>query len=137
MIISPSDDAPSPNESGKAPREAADFYKVDVAAITAKVRQEFAAKDRAKATAEDGHAEATWKRRQGAKSCVIPSSIPAEPARQAPQFSVFLPVCPPCMRLLPSGRSTYFLPSHAAPDFLTLSVVSRARATCCAPWPRN
>jgi ParB family chromosome partitioning protein len=38
------------NESGKALREAAEFYKVDVAAITAKVKQEFAAKDKAKAT---------------------------------------------------------------------------------------
>ena len=44
--------AHSPNESGKALREAADFYKVDVAAITAKVSQEFAAKDKAKATKE-------------------------------------------------------------------------------------
>ena len=40
--------AHSPNETGKALREAADFYKVDVAAITAKVKQEFAAKDNAK-----------------------------------------------------------------------------------------
>ncbi len=42
--------AQSPSESGKALREAADYYKVDVAAITAKVKQEFAAKDKAKAT---------------------------------------------------------------------------------------
>ena len=40
--------AHSPNESSKALREAAEFYKVDVAAITAKVKQEFAAKDKAK-----------------------------------------------------------------------------------------
>jgi ParB family chromosome partitioning protein len=40
--------AHSPNESSKALREAADFYKVDVAAITAKVKQEFAAKDKSK-----------------------------------------------------------------------------------------
>ena len=40
--------AHSPNESGKALREAADFYKVDVAGITAKVKQELAAKDKAK-----------------------------------------------------------------------------------------
>jgi ParB family chromosome partitioning protein len=38
----------SPNDSGKALREAADYYKVDVAAITTKVRQEFAAKEKAK-----------------------------------------------------------------------------------------
>ena len=38
------------NESAKALREAAEFYKVDVAAITVKVKQEFAAKDKAKAT---------------------------------------------------------------------------------------
>jgi ParB family chromosome partitioning protein len=36
------------NESAKALREAAEFYKVDVAAITAKVKQEFAAKEKAK-----------------------------------------------------------------------------------------
>jgi ParB family chromosome partitioning protein len=42
--------AHSPNESAKALREAAEFYKVDVAAITVKVKQEFAAKDKAKAT---------------------------------------------------------------------------------------
>ena len=42
--------AHSPNESAKALREAAEFYKVDVAAITAKVKQEFAAKEKAKET---------------------------------------------------------------------------------------
>jgi ParB family chromosome partitioning protein len=42
--------AHSPNDTGKALREAAEFYKVDVAAITAKVKQEFAAKDKAKET---------------------------------------------------------------------------------------
>jgi ParB family chromosome partitioning protein len=41
--------AASPNESSKALREAAEFYKVDVKAITAKVKQEFATKDKAKA----------------------------------------------------------------------------------------
>ena len=41
--------AHSPNESAKALREAAEFYKVDVAAITAKVKQEFAAKEKAQA----------------------------------------------------------------------------------------
>ena len=40
--------AHSPNDSGKALRDAADYYKVDVAAITTKVKQEFAAKDKAK-----------------------------------------------------------------------------------------
>jgi ParB family chromosome partitioning protein len=39
--------AHSPNESAKALREAAEFYKVDVAAITTKVKQEFAAKEKA------------------------------------------------------------------------------------------
>jgi ParB family chromosome partitioning protein len=38
--------AHSPNESAKALREAAEFYKVDVAAITAKVKEEFAAKEK-------------------------------------------------------------------------------------------
>jgi ParB family chromosome partitioning protein len=38
------------NDSGKLLKEAAEFYKVDVNAITAKVKQEFAAKDKAKAT---------------------------------------------------------------------------------------
>jgi len=42
--------AHSPNESAKALRQAAEFYKVDVAAITVKVKQEFAAKEKAQAT---------------------------------------------------------------------------------------
>jgi ParB family chromosome partitioning protein len=42
--------AHSSNESAKALREAAEFYKVDVAAITAKVKQEFTAKEKAQAT---------------------------------------------------------------------------------------
>jgi hypothetical protein len=41
--------AASPNESGKALREAAEFYKVDVGAITTKVKQGFVTKDKAKA----------------------------------------------------------------------------------------
>ena len=41
--------AASPNESSKALREAAEFYKVDVGAITTKVKQEFATKGKAKA----------------------------------------------------------------------------------------
>jgi ParB family transcriptional regulator, chromosome partitioning protein len=41
--------AASPHESSKALREAAEFYKVDVGAITTKVKQEFATKDKAKA----------------------------------------------------------------------------------------
>jgi ParB family chromosome partitioning protein len=40
----------SSNESAKALREAAEYYKVDVAAITAKVKQEFAAKEKAQTT---------------------------------------------------------------------------------------
>jgi len=40
--------AHSPNESAKALREAAEFYKVDVAAITSKVKAELAAKEKAK-----------------------------------------------------------------------------------------
>jgi ParB family chromosome partitioning protein len=40
--------AHSSNESAKALREAAEFYKVDVAAITNKVKQEFAAKEKTK-----------------------------------------------------------------------------------------
>ena len=42
----------SPTDSGKVLKEAAEFYKVDVNSITAKVKQEFAAKDKAKATKE-------------------------------------------------------------------------------------
>jgi ParB family chromosome partitioning protein len=42
--------AHSPNESAKALREAAEFYKVDVAAITTKVKQEFVAKEKVQAT---------------------------------------------------------------------------------------
>lgn len=41
--------ANSVNNSGKVLKEAADLYKVDVNAITAKVKQEFAAKDKTKA----------------------------------------------------------------------------------------
>ena len=41
--------AASPNESSKALREAAEFYKVDVGAITTEVRQELATKEKAKA----------------------------------------------------------------------------------------
>jgi ParB family chromosome partitioning protein len=41
--------AASPNESSKTLRDAAEFYKVDVGAITTKVKQEFATKDKAKA----------------------------------------------------------------------------------------
>ena len=40
----------SPTEPAKALHEAAEFYKVDVAEITAKVKQEFAAKGKAKET---------------------------------------------------------------------------------------
>jgi len=39
----------SPADSGKVLKEAAELYKVDVNVITAKVKQEFAAKDKAKA----------------------------------------------------------------------------------------
>jgi ParB family chromosome partitioning protein len=45
--------AHNPNESAKALREAAEFYKVDVAAITAKVKQEFAAKEKTQATRKE------------------------------------------------------------------------------------
>ena len=41
--------AHSSNESAKALREAAEFYKVDVAAITAKVKEEFTAKEKTQA----------------------------------------------------------------------------------------
>jgi ParB family chromosome partitioning protein len=44
--------AASPNESSKALREAAEFYKVDVGAITTKVKQEFATKDKTKAASK-------------------------------------------------------------------------------------
>lgn len=42
--------AHSPTDAAKILHEAAEFYKVDVAAITSKVKQEFAAKDKAKET---------------------------------------------------------------------------------------
>jgi ParB family transcriptional regulator, chromosome partitioning protein len=45
--------AHSPNESAKPLREAAEFYKVDVAAITSKVKQEFAAKEKTQATRKE------------------------------------------------------------------------------------
>ena len=59
--------AHSPNESSKALREAADFYKVDVAAITAKVKQEFAAKDKAK-TAKKTESKSPAKSVKGSKA---------------------------------------------------------------------
>ena len=40
--------ASSVNDSGKLLKDAAEFYKVDVNAITTRVKQEFAAKDKAK-----------------------------------------------------------------------------------------
>ena len=40
--------AQSANDNGRTLKEAAEFYKVDVSAISAKVKQEFAAKDKAK-----------------------------------------------------------------------------------------
>ena len=50
--------AHSPNESAKALREAAEFYKVDVAAITTKVKQEFATKEKTQAARKAvGHAK--------------------------------------------------------------------------------
>jgi len=42
--------ASSVNGSGKRLKDAAEFYRVDVNAITAKVKQEFAAKDKPRAT---------------------------------------------------------------------------------------
>jgi ParB family chromosome partitioning protein len=45
--------AHSSNESAKALREASEFYKVDVAAITSKVKQEFAAKEKAQASRKE------------------------------------------------------------------------------------
>lgn len=42
--------AHSPNEAAKTLHEAAEFYKVDLAPITAKVKQEFTAKEKAKET---------------------------------------------------------------------------------------
>jgi predicted MPP superfamily phosphohydrolase len=42
--------AHSPTESAKSLREAAEFYKVDVAAITTTVKQEFAAREKVQAT---------------------------------------------------------------------------------------
>ena len=42
--------AQSATDTGRMLKEAAEFYKVDVDAITAKVKQEFAAKDKAKTT---------------------------------------------------------------------------------------
>ena len=50
VAISVLQSAHSSGESAKSLREAAEFYKVDVAAITVKVKEEFAAKERAQAT---------------------------------------------------------------------------------------
>jgi ParB family chromosome partitioning protein len=52
--------AHSSNESANALREAAEFYKVDLAAITAKVRQEFTAKEKTQAARKaEGKAKPT------------------------------------------------------------------------------
>jgi hypothetical protein len=98
-------------------RDAAEFYKVDVAAITATVKQEFAAKEKAKAakTATPKPAvKAPAKTRRKQRSVDIQSSMYyAEPARPAPHFCV-CPLFPPscvasafcrCVMLLPpSGQ---------------------------------
>ena len=52
----------SAGDTSKALREAADFYKVDIAAITAKVKQEFTAKDVAKSNKSAHKQKATKKR---------------------------------------------------------------------------
>ena len=58
-----------PTNTGKALREAAEFYKVDVAAITAKVKQEFAAKDKAK-DGEEGRTQADRQGCQEGRRCI-------------------------------------------------------------------
>jgi ParB family chromosome partitioning protein len=65
--------AHSSNESSKALREAAEFYKVDVAAITSKVKQEFAAKEKAQAT----------RKATGKAKPAQPSTVAAKKAKAA------------------------------------------------------
>jgi ParB family chromosome partitioning protein len=65
--------AHSPNESAKALREAAEFYKVDVAAITTKVKQEFAAKEKTQAA----------RKATGKTTPTQPSTVAAKKAKAA------------------------------------------------------
>jgi ParB family transcriptional regulator, chromosome partitioning protein len=60
--------ATAPNESSKALREAAEFYKVDVAAITTKVKQEFLAKDKAGAARRRSDRKSAAKRMKKASA---------------------------------------------------------------------
>jgi ParB family chromosome partitioning protein len=61
------------NESAKALREAAEFYKVDVAAITAKVKAEFAAKEKTQ----------TARKATGKAQPVQPRAVTAKKAKAA------------------------------------------------------
>jgi ParB family chromosome partitioning protein len=65
--------AHSSNESAKALREAAEFYKVDVAAITVKVKQEFAAKEKTQATRKEA----------GKAKAIQPNTVTAKKAKAA------------------------------------------------------
>jgi ParB family chromosome partitioning protein len=65
--------AHSPNESARALREAAEFYKVDVAAITSKVKQEFAAKEKTQAA----------RKSTGKATPTQPSTVAAKKAKAA------------------------------------------------------
>jgi ParB family chromosome partitioning protein len=65
--------AHSSNESAKSLREAAEFYKVDVAAITSKIKQEFAAKEKAQAT----------RKATGKAKPTQPSTVAAKKAKAA------------------------------------------------------
>ena len=61
--------AHSSNESAKALREAAEFYKVDVAAITSKVKEEFKAKEKTQAARKaTGTARPTQQRTEAKKA---------------------------------------------------------------------
>ena len=82
-------------DAAKILRDAAHAYKVDVDAISATVKQEFAAKEKAKTTKKPAPKSAVEAREE---SSGITSNQPetfAEPARPAPHFCVRLPVCPP------------------------------------------
>ena len=82
-------------DAAKVLREAAQVYKVDVDAITAKVKQEFAAKEKAKAN-EEGQTQAANEGRQ--ESGRLTTSQLATVARsQQDRLRIFvaLPVYPP------------------------------------------
>ncbi len=98
--------------SGKALREAADYYKVDVAAITTKVKQEFAAKGQGQ-DREEGCPQAARQGRQEGRSRVIVNNQKncAEPETTGSAFLCPLPVFPTLI-CAPALAGCHFSPAR-------------------------